>query len=112
MGDHYTESFRQIKQLCEAIGVTPSMPIRCKRQQHRDMSADGPAEYYCGHSTHRSSSGTYGDEVHPPALESLPGTQRHPIHPSNSDTTREKQKYAKAGSSLPGRPAISWQPQE
>ncbi|KAG7158764.1 52 kDa repressor of the inhibitor of the protein kinase-like 4, partial [Homarus americanus] len=47
MDDHYTVWFCQAEQLCEAVGITPSMPRRCKRQQHRDnMSADGPAEYY------------------------------------------------------------------
>ncbi|KAG7174171.1 putative 52 kDa repressor of the inhibitor of the protein kinase-like 18 [Homarus americanus] len=47
MDDHHTEWFHQAEQVCEAVGVTPSMPRLGKCQRHRDnTSGDEPAEYY------------------------------------------------------------------
>ena len=46
MDDHYTEWFCQAEQLCDTVSITPSVPRRCKCQQHRYMSHDEPAEYY------------------------------------------------------------------
>jgi len=44
--DHYSQWFRQAEQMCEVVGVTPSMPRLCKRQRNRDNTpAENPAEY-------------------------------------------------------------------
>ena len=45
--NHYKEWFEEVKQMCQAVDVVPTLPRRCGRQRHRNNTpAEDPVMYY------------------------------------------------------------------